>query len=60
MIGQLGPKHVGAIVLNTGILIKLCVFGGSNCNNLILMQGIENVKKENVTIFPRIIYLLVL
>jgi len=45
--------------LNIAILIKLRVFVGSNCNNLVVMHGIENVKKENAPIFPIIIYLLV-
>jgi len=52
MIGQCGPKHEAAGVLNIGILIKLCVFVGSNCNILIVMHGIENIKMKTLQFSP--------
>jgi hypothetical protein len=47
-MGLWGPNHVHAGVggqCNSIItLIQLCAFAGLNCNNLILMHGMENGK----------------
>jgi len=51
MMGQKGPKHVGLVfydIIVIVILTKLCAFVGLNCNNSIIMHGLEKAKIQSV------------